>query len=86
MVQLANCFAVGQQLVVVVRPGLEHKAFRDEFCSGRDRQIELKLIFRWVIFEIVFLLNLRGPREVNVVGGDLCVHAFARSLQMKVGQ
>src|SRR5450755_1901197 len=86
VVQASNRIAVSQQLIVVVRRGLEHQALGNYVCSGFDRKTQFNLILRKSTSQIELLLNLGSSRGVNAERCNLRIVSRARSLQMEQGQ
>src|SRR5215470_20209597 len=83
VVQASNRIAVGQQLIAVVGPDLEHQALGYHLCSGFDRNTEFDLIHNRAAVEIELFLNLGCSGGVNAERFNLRIVSSARSLQME---
>src|SRR5579864_3436955 len=86
VVQTSNRVAVSQQLMVVVRPGLEHEALGNHVRSGCESKTQLDLILCTSVFKIELLLDFGGSGGVNAERCDLRIVSRARSLQVEQGQ
>src|SRR5579862_5084109 len=86
VVEASNRIAVSPQLIVIIRPGLEHQTLGFHLCSGFDRKAEFDLILRRIALEIELLLNLGGSCGVDAERPNLHIVSRTRSLQMEQGQ